>query len=90
MYSGVFLFQTVAEYPNLRGRLHGGRPEDPRRQKNFSFSLHAVILAEVVTKWRRKRKITVGLKQLNARLPPLLFFLFLVLGSSEGKKFTWC
>ena len=57
-------------------------------RKNFSFALHAEVSAEVVTKWRRKRRITVGREQLNARLPSCLFFLYVVLGSSERKKFT--
>ena len=60
--------------------MEGGRSwhsEDPRRRKNVSFALHGEISAEVVTKWRRKRRITVGLEQLNARLPPCLFFLSL-------------
>ena len=35
--------------------------EDPRRPNNFSFALHADISAEVFTKWRRKRRTTVGL-----------------------------
>ena len=47
------------------------------------------ISAEVVTKWRRKGRITVGLEQVNAQLPLCLFFLSLVLGSSERKWFTW-
>ena len=63
-----------------RRSLHG---EDPRRRENVSFALHAEISAEVVTKWRRKGRITNG--QLNARLPSCLFFLSLVPGSSERK-----
>ena len=67
----------------------GGRkiPALERSEKagNFSFALHAEISVEVVTKRRRKRGITVSLEQLNARLPPCLCFLFLVLGSSKRK-----
>ena len=37
------------------------REEDPRRRNNFPFALHAEISAEVVTKWGRKRRITVAL-----------------------------
>ena len=68
--------------------MEGGRSwEDPRRRKNFSFALHAEISAEVVTKWRRKRRI-VRFEQLNARLSPGLFFVSLALGSSERKQFA--
>ena len=42
----------------LRGCLHGGRKIHPRRRINFSFALHAEISAELVAKWRRKRRIT--------------------------------
>ena len=49
----------------------------------FRLFCNAEISAEVVTKCRRKRRITVGLLQLNTRLPPCLFFLFLLLGSTE-------
>ena len=38
------------------------REEDPSRRNNFLFALHAEILAKVVTKWRRKRRITLGQK----------------------------
>ena len=51
------------------------REEDPRRRNNFSFALHAEISVGVVTKWRRKIRKIVDLKQLNARLPSC-FFLF--------------
>ena len=49
---------------------------------------------EVVNKWERKRRKIIGLQQLNARLPPCLFFfvpsarifrakvVYMVLGSS--------
>ena len=74
---------------SLRGCLHEGRKilalGRSKEAENFSFVLHAKISAEVVSKWTRKRRIPVGLEQLNARLPPCLFFLFLVLGSSERK-----
>ena len=66
----------LAVLPSARKIREGGKT---------SFALHAEISAEVVTKWRRKRRITVGLEQLNAQLPPWLFFLSLVLGSSERK-----
>ena len=39
----------------------------------------------IFTKWRRKRKITVGLEQLYPLLSPCLFFLSPVLGSPERK-----
>ena len=45
-------------------------------EKNFSFALHAEISAEVVTKWRRKRRITIGLEQLNERPADAMFILF--------------
>ena len=67
------------------------REEDPSTRKiregkkTFRFALHSEISAEVVTKWRNKRRIIVGLEQLNALLPPCLLFLSLVLGSSERK-----
>ena len=61
------------------------REEDPRRRNNSSFALHAEISTEVVNKWRRKRRITVGLYQLTVRLPPCLLFLSLILGASERK-----
>ena len=66
------------------------REEDSRRRNNFSFGLHVENSAEVLTKWRRKIRKIIALYQLNARLPPCLFFLYLVLGSSERKQFTWC
>ena len=65
----------------FRAGLFTWREEERRR--NFSFALHAEISTEELTKWRRKRRITVGLEQLNARLSPCSFFLSLVLGSSE-------
>ena len=37
------------------------REEDPRRRNNFLFALYAEISAEVVTKRRRTRRITVVL-----------------------------
>ena len=62
---------------------HGGRKipalERSEKAENVSFALHAEISVEVVTRWRRKRRISVSLEQLNARLPPCLCFLFLVL-----------
>ena len=48
------------EFEDYKG-LFTWREEDPRKRNNFSFALHAEILAEVVAKWRRKRRITVGL-----------------------------
>ena len=42
-------------------RLFTWRKEDPRRRNNFWFPLHAEISAELVTKWRRRGRITVGL-----------------------------
>ena len=41
---------------SVRGYLHGGR-KVLEGGTNFSFALHAEIPAEVVTKWRRKRRI---------------------------------
>ena len=62
---------------DLRSCLHGGRkilvPGRSEKADNFFFALDAEISAEVVTKWTRKRRVTVGLEQLNTRLPPCSF-----------------
>ena len=56
--------------------MEGGRFE---KAKKLSFALHAEISAEVVIKWRRKRRIlTVDLEQLNFRLPPCMSVCFFV------------
>ena len=52
--------------------------EDPRRRNNFSFGVHAEISAEVLTKWRRKRRKNIAPWQLD---PPSR--IFQVLGSSS-------
>ena len=64
VYKGLFTWRE--EDPSTGKMLEGG--------KKFGFGLHAEISAEVLTKWRRKRRKIIALYQLNALLPSCFFF----------------
>ena len=56
-------FSTVQRKtaPVNKQKLRLVKEEDHRRRDNFSFRLHAEMSVGLVTKWRRKRRKTVGL-----------------------------